>query len=214
MFDAIIFDLDGTLIDSEAVSLAAGLEVFGPYSSGFTTAFFHSLIGTDDDTARRLITARLPEGIPYEEVHGVWRRMIRARFIAEGVPLKPGAKATLAALSAKGLPLAIATSSLAASAEFKLTRAEIACYFNAVVVRESIAAPKPAPDAYLEAARQLNVDPKRCLAFEDSALGATAAFAAGMQVYQIPDVVPAPADAPWQVASSLSEACTRLGLLP
>ena len=212
MIEAVVFDLDGTLIDSEAVAFATGREIFGPHSPVFDADFFHALVGVDDATARIRITEALPAGTSFETIHGAWRRAIRARFIAEGVPLKPGARESLERLKTLGFPIAIATSSLEESATFKLDRAGIAGYFAEVVVRESIVSPKPAPDAYLEAARRLGIAPERCLALEDSTLGAQAAWSAGMRVIQIPDVVAPKARPEWEIAPDLLTALQIAGL--
>lgn len=212
MFAAVVFDLDGTLVDSEAVSLATGLEVFGRYDPGYDTDFFHSLTGVDDQTAKTRLVAMLPAEVSYDAVYGEWRRLIRARFLREGVPLKPFARESLEHLKGLGLPLALATSSLQESASFKMNRADITQYFDQVVVRESILSPKPAPDAYVEAARLLGVDPALCLAFEDSTPGAIAAHAAGMRVIQIPDVTAPPENPIWEVEPDLWSALRHLGL--
>lgn len=208
MYDAVIFDLDGTLIDSETITQAAGIEAFARLGIAVEPAFLHGLVGIDDRTGAQLIRARFPD-LDTTAFDREWTQAVRRRQ-AGGVPLKSGAKEVLAAII---LPKAIATSSTRLQADRKLALTGLGPHFAHVVTFDDVAAPKPAPDPYLLAARLLGADPARCLAFEDSETGARSAHAAGMTVVQVPDILPATGIFAHHVAPDLISAARMLGLI-
>ncbi len=186
MFDALLFDLDGTLVDTESLALVAGLAAFAELGHPVDAEFMHRLVGVDLPTAGRIIAAALPE-LDQSRLHPIWQTGFVAAIDESGLALKPGA-AELLALRLK--PMAIVTSSARREAHLKLKKAGIDHHFDVVITVDDVAAPKPAPDPYLLAARRLGVPPGRCLVFEDSETGAEAAHRAGCVVVQVPDVVP------------------------
>jgi HAD superfamily hydrolase (TIGR01509 family) len=208
MFDAVIFDLDGTLIDSESLTQAAGIEAFASLGIDVDPAFLHSMIGVDDETGLQMVLARYPQLDPGAYA-AAWTEAIY-RHWHTGVPLKPGSLELLQALT---LPRALATSSTRLQADSKLALTGLGAHFTHVVTFDDVTAPKPAPEPYLLAARLLGVDPARCVAFEDSETGAQSAHAAGMTVVQIPDIVPASGRFAHHVETDLLGAARRLGLI-
>jgi HAD superfamily hydrolase (TIGR01509 family) len=185
MYDAIFFDLDGTLIDTESIALVTGLAAFAALGHEVDEAFMHGLVGKDEPTAARIIRAALPNA-DLDAVNRHWRDGFQAG-VESGLTLKPGVDELLALA---GKPLAVVTSSARASAHRKLAIAGIAEAFAHVVTLDDITAPKPAPEPYLLAAQLFGFEPGRCLVFEDSEPGAEAAHRAGCVVVQVPDVVP------------------------
>jgi beta-phosphoglucomutase-like phosphatase (HAD superfamily) len=185
MYDALLFDLDGTLIDTESIATATGIKAFAAEGHIVTATFMHGLVGKDEDAAARLIRAAFPK-IDLEALSRHWSAGFDAGVDA-GLPLKPGANQLLAH---PGLPRSLVTSSRRQGAHRKLAIAGITDAFAHVVTLEDVTAPKPAPDPYLLAASLLGLPPGRCLVFEDSETGAEAAYRAGCVVVQIPDVAP------------------------
>jgi HAD superfamily hydrolase (TIGR01509 family) len=208
MFDAVIFDLDGTLVDTERLIHAAGIEAFAEQGVAVDPAFLHGLIGKDDVTGMSLISAAYPH--LDMATFDLASRAAVDRLLALGLPLKPGALDLLAAL---GQPRAIATSSTRRQADRKLAKSGLAGHFAHVIVFEDVARPKPAPDPYLLAAARLGVRPGRCVAFEDSETGAASARAAGMTVVQIPDMLPASGVHADLVAPDLLSGARGIGLI-
>lgn len=211
-FDAVIFDLDGTLVDSEPLCYAAGVEACAAMGHDVPLAFFESLTGIDDRTSARLIGEHLGVAIEFEAFVAEWDRRCALAYRA-GIPLMDGALDLLGRIAALGLPMALATSSRHGPAHDKARGAGLLAHFAAVVTFDDVAAAKPAPDAYLLAARRLGVDPARCLAFEDSEPGARAAHAAGMRVVQVAGQHPTKGPHAHHLAASLLEGARAAGLL-
>ena len=184
-YAAVIFDLDGTLLDTEAITHAAAVAAFAACGFDVDPAFLLRLVGVDDVTGARRIMAAYP-ALDLAAFDREWTAA-SIRGLAGGVTLKPGVTELLAALT---LPRAIATSSTRAQALRKFAASALP-RFRHVVTVDDVARAKPAPDPYLMAAGLLGVDPARCLAFEDSETGARSAHAAGMTVVQVPDLAPA-----------------------
>lgn len=214
-FDAVVFDLDGTLVDTEALCNVAGVEACANLGLPVDLPFFEGLAGIDDVTRARLIGEHVGAVVELDAFLEEWDRLCSIRF-AQGIPLKAGAVELLAALEAMGLPLALATSSRRGPAGEKLEGAGLARFFRAVVTFDDVASPKPAPDAYLLACERLGADPARSLAFEDSDTGARSARAAGLTVVQVPDLHGAPRGAPGEnahhVAATLLDGAAWAGL--
>lgn len=185
MYDALLFDLDGTLVDTESIALAAGVAAFAAHGHDVGIDFMHGLVGVDLPTASRLMLTAMPD-VNVGAVNAHWRAGFEAGVEA-GLTLKPGVQELLAYTN---LPLAIVTSTGRDGAHRKLALAGIAGAFAHVVTLDDVTAPKPAPDPYLLAASLLGLPPSRCLVFEDSETGAEAAYRAGCVVVQVPDVVP------------------------
>lgn len=213
MFDAVIFDLDGTLVNSEAVLVEASLRIYRARGHAVDLDLFHSMIGVDDVGSAKILRQALGESVDLDAIHQEIRTQVRASFTQDGVPLQKGAREILQALHDIGMPMALATSSRHESAHWKLNRAGLAGYFQTVVSRDDVTAPKPAPDAYLLAAQRLGVAPIRCLVFEDSDPGAIAGRRAGMTVVQVPDVLAPQGDYATIVAPDLMTGARQIGLL-
>ena len=180
MIRGAIFDLDGTLLDSNpywAKAPAAWLAAVGKRAA--------------PDLGRRLFTMTLPEGADYliaeygltqsprEVMDGINAAM--ARFYREEIPLKPGVPALLRALNARAIPCAIASVTDAALVEAALTRFGLRSHFAAIVTTEDVGVGKQSPDVYLRAAELIGTVPAETLVFEDAPHALSTAHRAGFR---------------------------------
>lgn len=208
MYDALLFDLDGTLIDTETIAATTGIAAFAAQGLTVDEVFMHGLIGKDEPSAARIITAAMPH-LDLTALSHHWRGGFEAG-LARGLPLKPGAAQLLSAFE---IPRALVTSSGRPGAHHKMGLAGIAGAFAHVVTLNDVNAPKPAPDPYLLAAQLLGVDPARCLVFEDSETGAESAHRAGCVVVQVPDILPSQGRWAHHLAPDLLTGARMAGLL-
>ena len=208
MFDAVIFDLDGTLIDTERLAMDATIAAFTTLGYPPDVNFLLQLVGKDNPTGDRLIAARYPEIDMANLGRLVTASMQQA--LLTGIPLKPGVRTLLAQISC---PKAIATSSSRIRAVEKIAQAGLTADFEYLVSLDDVTHAKPNPEPYVTAARLLGVDPTRCLAFEDSEIGAEAAFSAGMRVVQVPDLVPSKGRYAHYLADDLLSGARAAGLI-
>jgi len=185
--EAIIFDMDGLLVDSEPVWEEAETSIFSSHGIHMERHVREQLVGLRNDEfigrLREIYQAEVSAQTLQSEVIS---RMLE--IIPIQVKAKPGALEILNYANKQGIPIAIASSSPIAIIE-AITKSQ--GWETIVPVRcsaETVPNGKPAPDVYLEAARQLGVSPEGCLALEDSPNGARAAVAAGMTCYAVPDL--------------------------
>jgi len=185
-FQAIIFDMDGTLVDSEVVWQVAEDEMFKERGLIYSDDVRQQVIGLRlDEFFDKLITI-----YNLEEARAVLEAELIERMIAKiptMVKAKPGAQALIEWTAQQGIPYCIASSSPMSIIEATVQAQGWTEIIPKLYTANSVEKGKPAPDVYLYAAEQLGVAPENCLALEDSPAGSKAAVAAGMTCYVVPD---------------------------
>jgi HAD superfamily hydrolase (TIGR01509 family) len=182
---AVVFDLDGVLVDSEQVWDQARRDVVADHGGTWHDQATRDMLGMSAPEWSRYVVERLGVPLTPEQVNeAVVEAMLRV-YEAE-LPLLPGAREAVERL-AERWPLGLASSSNRPVIDLVLDRMGVADRFAATVSSEEVGRGKPAPDVYLEAARRLGVDPAACAAVEDSENGIRSAHAAQMRVLAIPN---------------------------
>ena len=186
--DAVIFDLDGLLADTEIISLKVYQELLKDFGIPFTEETYsreYSGHREEENVQRFLDNYDLPWNFD-QTLEKVYE--LEARILAKGVNLKKGAKKLLAFLQREGIPIALATSSVESRARMILDSNGILSLFDHLVFAKDVKRSKPYPDMFLKACSDLNVLPENCLVLEDSEAGIEAAYRAGIPVICIPDL--------------------------
>jgi beta-phosphoglucomutase-like phosphatase (HAD superfamily) len=185
---AVIFDMDGLLFDTEALWQEALLAAAAEGGREIPDEVYNQSIGVRRSQTRGLFLSHFGEDFAFDDFHASWTR--RFWLIAEAkLALKPGAPELLDILDRFGLPRAIATSSSRTTVERHLDAHGLMDRFDQLVCRGDYENGKPAPDPFLKAAERLSIEPRLCLALEDSHVGVRSASAAGMLTVMVPDLL-------------------------
>ena len=186
IFRAVIFDLDGLLADSEPWWNQIDAKLLAEYGVTYRGEYHRDVLGVSYRLAIEFHKNAFHISAPVEELMRR-RGEIATEFFANRVGLFPSAKVTLERLREMKICLALATSSVSASARPFLERTGIRHFFDVIVTGDEIERGKPHPDIYLITAEKLQVDIDSCLVIEDALAGIAAAKAANMRVAAIPD---------------------------
>ena len=192
---AVLWDLDGTLLDSEKLWDIPLYELTEKLGGQLSTETRQAMVGTNVMVTLRLLYGEvgIPDPTPEQVADGAaWIDRRMAEVFPQDLPWRPGAKEALAAVRASGLPMALVTSTERGLTEIALDTIGRSMFDATVCGDEVDGLNKPLPEPYLKACRLLAVDPTRCVAVEDSPTGVSAAVAAGCTVLVVPCEVPVP----------------------
>jgi len=204
-YRAVVFDMDGLLLDTETLWHEAEVELFSRHGGQFTWDDKMTVIGTSYEFTADYFAERLAR--PRSDGPALVREMIELMhaLVRRAVEARPGAVELVERLRADGIPLGLASNSPRFLVDDALATARLADAFDAIVTSDDVERAKPAPDIYLLACERLGVEPADALALEDSASGVTAAKAAGLSVIGVPQFAETDVSAADRVVDSLEE---------
>jgi HAD superfamily hydrolase (TIGR01509 family) len=213
--DAVLFDNDGLLLDTESVWTRAEEDLFERYGAEFTAEHKRELVGTSADVAAGMIEGWLGRPGRRAELMEELDGLVVAE-LEHGVEAMVGARDLLEGLKAQGTPIGLVSNSPMRFVRRSLEIVGFEAIFDVLISGHDVAAPKPAPDPYLEACKQLGVEAgPGVIALEDSPTGVAAARAAGLTVIGVPSVDGVElAEAHHIAANLLDEIVTGLTLIP
>lgn len=184
---AVIFDMDGLMLDSERAITGCHAQAAAALGHALPADFWLQMVGTGDDACRAILVERL--GGDTADALLEHSDRLYGEVVLAGIPHRPGIMPLLRWLEERGVRCAVATSTRRPLALHKLDKAGLLPFFEVVCTSSDVFHPKPEPDVYLLAAQHLDMAPKHCLVLEDSPTGVRAALAAGMTAIQVPDLV-------------------------
>lgn len=211
--EAVVFDNDGLLLDTEVAWSRAEEELFRLHGSTFTMEHKRDLIGCSRAAAAGKLEAMLAMPGEGEALMDELHELVMAELLA-GVEPMPGAIDLLDALRAAGRPIALASNSVRDFVARALDVSGIAGRFESILTAQDVASPKPAPDIYLAACAAIGADPARSAGLEDTHTGIAALRAAGMLAIGVPSLPGVELDGAHVVAASLADSAVyeALGL--
>ncbi len=187
---AVIFDMDGLMLDTERLAPAAWADAARTLGVDFDMDLLPAMVGRNTADCRALVVERHGPRFPVDDMLQAWTAAYDAIVAREGIDLKPGLLELFGWLEQEGIPKAVATSTRRERALAKLTQTGIVDRFTALTGGDEVAQGKPAPDIFLLTARRMGYVPVDIVVLEDSEPGVRAALAAGMTPIMVPDLAP------------------------
>lgn len=200
-FDAILFDKDGTIFDSEALNCRAWVQTAQKFNLEFTKQMYAAFIGVSTAECYRIAHRQFGCDFPMENFINEIRHFINVEK-AKGPVVKPGFHAFFMHVKSLNILTGVVTSAGYESTMLSFQGTDYASMLDVLVTVDDVAHPKPSPQCYILACKKLNVNPKNVLVFEDSPLGLQASLAAGCCTVAIPDLASIP--------SELASKCKRI----
>jgi HAD superfamily hydrolase (TIGR01509 family) len=204
----VIFDLDGTVIDTERFPLEIWPEVSRRRGYPVTGEIAGRLVGVNEATERAILRKEFGQAYPYEEIRDEVRLLYRKKVETEGITVKKGFGELLAHIKKRMLPYVLATSTDRETVGWKLEHAGLTGVFPLIVCGNEVENGKPAPDIFLKAARLMDQNPEGCIGIEDSPAGLQGLYKAGIRSVFIKDLVTPAGDTltgVWRVCHDLGE---------
>lgn len=214
MLQCVIFDMDGTLLDTERVTMPIWIAAGKSLGYEIQEDFMLSILGTNRPFYEKQLTCTYGSDFPLPQFRQRIEALTADYYATHPVPLKAGAMELLQVLKERGITVVLATSSDFEEAERNLVGAGIRSYFDVVVTGDMISHGKPQPDIFLRAMQEAKSTPDRSIVIEDSHNGFLAGIAAGCRTFLVPDLIaPQPADAA-RAAGVLKSLRDLIPLLP
>jgi len=188
--ELVIFDMDGTMLDTETLSLAAMKDSSRKMGYDFPPDLHEAITGRNSADAEKILVSRYGKDFNYSKAMQLHYDYMDNHIRTHGIPTKKGLYELLDALDLMGIKKCVATSTGKQRAAQKLELVGIANRFEVIVGGDEVVESKPNPEIFLKAAMACNVSPENCVIIEDSAAGTMGAVNAGIPVIIVPDIAP------------------------
>ena len=186
--DAVIFDMDGVIYDTEAFYLKHWIQVFSEYGYEMTKAIYINAMGRGRKKVKEYFKSVFGEDLPIEEMYVKKDKLLFDAIRNKEVPLKPGALEFLSYLKNNNIKTALATSAKRKRLDIQLEDSPIVQYFDAIVCGDDVVNSKPDPEIFLKAAKKIGAKIEKCIVIEDSEAGIKAAHDGKMTAFHVEDL--------------------------
>ena len=190
-YEAVVFDMDGVIFDSERAVMNCWLELAQKYDIKDIEKPYFACVGTTMTRTREIMLETYGEDFPYDEYARESSLMYHEKYDGGKLPMKPGVMELLSYLKGKGKKIALASSTRRETVTNQLRWAGIIDYFDVIICGDMVAKSKPAPDIFLKACQELGVSQENTYAIEDSYNGIRAAHAGQLRPIMVPDLLEA-----------------------
>ena len=187
--EAVIFDMDGVIFDSETLVLNCWREVAECHGIRNIEIACHECLGTNSAVSKQIFLRHYGQDFQYDEYNAEMSEVFFGYASGGRLKKKPGVEKLLKYLKESGIKVALASSTREAVVKKELEEGGLLGYFDEIVCGDMVKRSKPEPDIFLEACRRLRSEPKKCYVIEDSYNGIRAAHAAGMHPIMVPDLM-------------------------
>lgn len=206
-YDAVVFDMDGVIFDSERATMDCWMELAEKYGIDNMEEAFLACTGTTMVRTREIMLERYGDDFPYDTYAKEASAMYHSRHDGGRLPVKKGVKELLTYLKQKGKGVALASSTRRQTVCNQLRDAQLIEYFDKIVSGDMVERSKPAPDIFLKACEELGVLPEHTVGIEDSYNGIRAAHAAKLRAIMVPDLLEANEEMEQLAEVILSDLC-------
>lgn len=213
MIRAVIFDMDGTLLDSERIVLKAWQYVIDKYSLPFDLSLPYRSIGLNYASMKTLFLSELGEDYPFDKYWGYAKQYLQNAKRRTAYPVKAGFDELCTYLKANKIGMYVATSTYHASAAKELEHSGILGYFDGIIGGDEITRGKPDPEIFVTAAEKTGFDKSECLIVEDSSNGLRAGIASGIRTVFIKDIVDVPSEITDKVYARCDDLSGVIGII-